>query len=158
MKKPQLASNLLKKESKEDPLNNILAVAHNLRDLEQIVTKYLPDAFEHRFQVSSYKDHKLVILCSSASWSSKLRFHTKHLSSKLKNHHELSDLKEICILTNLRAVTLKKIPKRRLPKAKMISAKNRDLLIETAEMESNRQLSDALRRLAKHAYPSNERK
>jgi len=151
MKRPQLASSILKKESQNGSLSSILAAAHSLWTLEQIVTQYLPDPFKHHCQISTYENGKLVMLCDSASWSNKLRFHTRHLNTKLLQHSEFSGLKEITALTNLRALTLRKTLKRHLPKAKKISIENRDLLIETAQIEANHELSDALLRLAKHA-------
>jgi hypothetical protein len=154
MKKPQLAGKLLRANTNNSPLYNTLAFAHYLCALEQIVTQYLPPSFKHHCQVSSYEYGKLVILCDSASWSSKLRFHTKHLISKLHNHREFSELKEISTLTNLRAIT--RTAKRRLPKAKKISTENSQLLMETAHYEEDTKLSDALERLAKHASISAE--
>ena len=154
MKKPQLAGKLLRVNSKNNPLYSTLAFAHYLCSLEQIITKYLPEPFKHHCQVSSYEYGKLVILCDSASWSSKLRFHTKHLISKLRLHQEFGDLQEISTLTNLLAMTGTK--KRHLPKAKKISLENRNLLMETANFEEDEKLSAALKRLAKHASPQEE--
>ncbi len=158
MKKPQLAGKLLRantnNSNNNSPLYNTLAFAHYLCSLEQIVTQYLPPPFKDHFQVSSYEYGKLVILCDSASWSSKLRFHSKHLISKLHNHREFSELEEVSTLTNLRAIT--RTAKRRLPRAKKISRENSRLLIETAHFEEDKKLSGALERLAKHACISEE--
>ncbi|MBL4606810.1 MAG: DUF721 domain-containing protein [Pseudomonadales bacterium] len=154
MKKPQAASKLLKINKKGSALYNTLAFAHYLRTLEQIVTRYLPPSFSQHFQVSSYEYGKLVILCDSASWSSKLRFHTRHLILKLKNHSEFSEINTISTLTNLRSIT--KVVKRHLPKPKKISLEYSELLIETAKMEDDKTLSEALQRLAKHACISTE--
>lgn len=149
MKKPQLAGRLLRANTNNSPLHNTLAFAHYLCSLEQIVTQYLPPPFKGHCQVSSYEYGKLVIRCDSASWSSKLRFHSKHLISKLHKHREFSELGEIITLTNLRAIT--RTVKRRLPKAKKMSRENSQLLMETAYVEEDKNLSNALERLAKHA-------
>lgn len=155
MKKPQLAGKLLRANTNNSPLYNTLAFAHYLCSLEQIVTQYLPPAFTGHCQISSYEYGKLVIRCDSASWSSKLRFHSKHLISKLHNHREFSELEEVSTLTNLRAIT--KTAKRHLPKAKKISRENSQLLLETAHFEEDKNLSGALERLAKHASISEEK-
>ena len=154
MKRPQLARTLLKEKSSDTSLSNILAAADYLRRLEQIVTKYLPDAFKQHCRISSYDCGKLIILCDSASWSSKFRFHAKHLNTKLRHHHEFSGLIEISALTNLRALSLASTYRRKPSKAKKISVENKSLLLETAKIESDQKLSDALRRLAEHAGPS----
>jgi len=154
MKKPQLAGKLLRANTNNSPLHNTLAFARYLCSLEQIVTQYLPPPFKGHCQASSYEYGKLVILCDSASWSSKLRFHSKHLISKLHNHREFSELEEITTLTNLRAIT--RTVKRRLPRAKKISRENSRLLMETAHFEEDKKLSGALERLAKHASISEE--
>ena len=152
MKKPQLAGKLLR--ANNSPLHNTLAFARYLCSLEQIITRYLPPTFKGHWQVSSYEHGKLIILCDSASWSSKLRFHSKHLISKLHSHREFSELEGVATLTNLRMIT--RTTKRCLPKAKKISRENSRLLMETAHFEEDNNLSGALERLAKHASISEE--
>lgn len=147
MKKLRPIGNFFKTNLKNSGLYNTLALAYYLRSLEYIVKQYLPDNMSTHFQVASYDYGKLVIICNSAVWTNKLRFHTRHLSSCLVRHDEFNDLNEIKCRTEAVPTTMK----RSLPKPKKISLENKELLLDTARQEGDPKLSLALKRLARNA-------
>ena len=153
MKKPHLVADLTTIHfKKSDLLHNTLAFAHYLRALENIVKQYLPDTFQSRCQVSAFNYGELTLCCDNAAWSIKLRFHLAQLKNHLERHGEFSGLSKIIIKTEVCKVYRSN---KKLPKAKLLSLENKDLLLQTAACETDTQLAQALKRLAAHASTAN---
>lgn len=154
MKKPHLIADLATIHfKKSDLLHSTLTFAHYLRTLENIVKQHLPDTFQSHCQVSGFNYGELTLCCDNATWSIRLRFHLVQLKNHLERHGEFSGLSKIIIKTDVRNLYRRN---KKLPKAKLLSPENKDLLLQTAACETDAQLAQALKRLAAHASTANE--
>lgn len=150
MKKPFIISELTNSPYKQNTLfSSTLAFAGYLQDLENLLKSHLPETFHAHCQVAAFNYGELVLHCDSAVWSNKLRFHTTQLLTQLKRHDPFNGLIKISIKTDARGLCFKKTTRPRT--AKLISTENKNLLLHMAECEPDKQLAQAIKRLANHA-------
>ncbi|MCW8907457.1 MAG: DUF721 domain-containing protein [Sedimenticola sp.] len=113
--------------------------------LLQLVRRLVPPPLDTHCVAAVKKGNQLLIYVDSPAWASRLRFTVRQLSAKLAETGEGVQKITVRVVVTSRAERPARGPIRHL------SGNNARLLTETAEQLDDAKLSEALRRLAKHA-------
>lgn len=128
-------------------LKHLASESRQIDSLNRLFLSRLPSMLSSFCQLLSYHNGKLVIETQSNAAATQLRFITPNLIQQLKKTREFSALQNIEFKMAPTKETRK--PQAPIPKPLPVSRHNRQLLEQTADSVSSKELADSLRKLAK---------
>jgi hypothetical protein len=133
-------------------LQDYVSKTQNFKNLTQIIRQYLDPELAKNCSVANLVDNKLILATTSATWNHKLKFLIPDLLSQLKKLPQFNKLTKIKIIQEI------PITPKNIPKVKKISLSNNNAkqLINAAEYITNKNLSNALLKMAKRLTKDNK--
>ncbi len=132
----------------KDGVADLVTKARFMGKLNQEFLKNIPGPINLHVQLAYINGTKLHVMADSPAWATKFRFMSSHIVPTLKkNIQYFQYLKEISVST--RPINLKQ-EKRKISRPRYISSKAKSCLENMAEGLENKDLQQALLRLARH--------
>ena len=132
----------------KDGVADLVTKARFMGKLNQEFLKNIPGPINLHVQLAYINGTKLHVIADSPAWATKLRFMSSHIIPTLKkNIQYFQYVKEMSVST--RPIN-SKIEKRKVSRPRYISSEARSCLENMAEGLDNKDLRQALLRLAKH--------
>lgn len=117
--------------------------------LDQILGLYLDAHLRQLIRVASYRQGSLTLACRNATVAGQIRYLSHIYTQQLRQHPEFCDIKRItAVITTANAGNTQTA--RTQPKLQRLSLETAELLLSVANSVEDREVSQALRRLASH--------
>lgn len=128
-------------------LSQFVAKVEHLNQINKIVASKLDPILASNCRVANLRDGTLILATTSPAWNHKLRFSSLDILSQLRTDPRWRGLKSIEIRVDYLPNTQSASPG--LTKHPItISKANAELIKQTADIVSNKKLSEALKRLS----------
>jgi hypothetical protein len=127
----------------QDYVNKI----QDLEKLTQIIRQYLEPELAKNCTVANLVNNELILATTSATWNHKLRFLIPDLLNQLRNLPKFKGLAKVKIIQEIAPHQNKQNSKQ--PRQSGLSTTNAKHIIETAEHITNKNLANALLKMAK---------
>lgn len=144
----QAITHVLQQDSKV--LGTLLHKLGHLAKLNQILAENVDKKLAPYCQVANYANEVLTVITPNAIWATQIRFLLPILLTKLQQHPEFSQIKNIiCKISPQNAPYLSPEPPviRTMPKLSAATAK---MVLDTASMIKHEKLQTILQRIATH--------
>ncbi|MFN3586869.1 MAG: DciA family protein [Moraxellaceae bacterium] len=148
---------MAKRLEKPSALNEILATGalstlrqhtERLQRLDAILGLYLDSHLRPQVQVAGYAEGILTLTCGNGSLAGQLRYLSRIYMQQLRQHAEFCALDRIRVVSGVARTTMPPARERTVPP---LSAEVGALLTAAADSLAGGEVSEALRRLARHA-------
>lgn len=136
-------------------LGDLQAQSGLIARLDALLGFYLDRKMRGWVQVASYNDGTLTLACSNGTVAGQLRYLSRIYMQQLRQHGEFCDLKRIRAVMGPAARTSG--TGCRHPRLRRLSPATGKLLVSLSEDLGTGEVSEALRRLARHAEPADDR-
>lgn len=123
--------------------------------LDALLGFYLDQKMRGLVQVASYREGTLTLACSNGTVAGQLRYLSRIYMQQLRQHGEFCDLKRISAV--IQPASRQFGSGCRHPRLRRLSPATGRLLSSLSDDLGSGEVSEALRRLARHAEPADDR-
>lgn len=138
----------------QGPLGSLRERSGLIHKLDTLLGFYLDVRLRQMVHVASYQEGALTLACTNSTVAGQLRYLSRIYMQQLRQHGEFCELKRIIAVTGSATSTSRPPkPDRPLPR---LSPATAELLTSLSEDLGSGEVSEALRRLARHVAPAGE--
>ena len=128
-----------------------------LSRLDTLLGFYLDQRLRQWVHVAAFQEGTLTLACTNSTVAGQLRYLSRIYMQQLRQHAEFCELKRIRAVIQPASPASGPPPAPRHPKLRRLSPATARLLTSLSEDLGKSEVSEALRRLARHAEPAGDR-
>ena len=137
-------SKLLKEENL--PIAHLYEKAKSIQELDNKLKKYLDPSLHNHFQLANIKTDSVVILVSSSTWATRLRYNIPAILETLNNQLNLTTIKTVRVKVKTVTSENKQTPKNRIS----LSESSAQILRDVADNFNDPELRNCFIKLSKN--------
>lgn len=139
---------------KQGPIGSLRERSGRIHQLDTLLGFYLDARLRQVVQVASYHEGVLTLACSNSTVAGQLRYLSRIYMQQLRQHDEFCEIKRIQAV--IRSTTLATRPQKQGQRLRRLSPATAELLNSLSEDLGSGEVSEALRRLARHVEAAGE--
>lgn len=139
----------------QGPLAELRERTGHVARLDALLGFYLDARLRRLVRVASYQEGILVLAASNSTVAGQLRYLSRIYMQQLRQHREFCELRRIQAVTAA-TTPASRPPKKAQPRLRRLSAETAELLTSLSEGLGPGEVSEALRRLARHVETAEE--
>lgn len=135
-------------QDKRYPIANLCKKANSIQEIDHKLKKYLDPSLHDHFELANIKTDSAILLVSSSTWATRLRYNIPAILNALNNQLKLTSVKTIRI--KVKKIIPDNATKSNKPMS--LSKKSSQLLIDVANNFTDPELRSCILKLSKNYH------